>query len=820
MATLEQEPQREDGLMARRSLEELKATYNDPEWRKTFCDFCDLMSILGDCIIADDYVASDALNSSLTFTEAGKKMIDRLVRKEGVSVKDARLNCALTLGHADLFIDVTRTEIPKLADAIHSELQQGRISLPFTFGRELYDRYALLFEDEKDSLSTQDTFRLLEGLPIGVYQYGRFTTGPFGLREATTSRNITSTRTAPAYHCSSSLCHRVHHVRLQTSMTASVNASRSTLDRILQDSPEESDEWWDLAAEISGLKGAYYSDRASATVIGLVGDCLSDDELRSLAEHLFDQTGGKLRAEVASFLPVRNAAECLSTLNRAQILQVLLFAPGATISSGIDHLVRSQAIVVPSGEIRRPVVNGGIESGAFYLRPELGSLGVRFVSSDPGLPLLRERRLLDKLYLRDENQELQSDVHELEWQLRGVDIEDLDERLEYFYQTTSPHQALERLVLARRTNMITACTEVGLDEWENLDDAALIDTVLWKMGFDIVEDQDPHSTFWSRHERLWALIQSSSIGGSERFLESASPYFTELEGVLLDALAFTSWALLTDHIGNDDGFSYDDEEDRTEGLKMLQDAHDAHSKSEKAVAYSSQKVDLYDLIVGFRTLAKRLRAIEAAQDEFARPMAELPDYHRKTELKTFVFQSTVPFIDLSKPSRDRITTGLSSITTTLLDAEVNAVRNDYAHYRRTTPDLEKMELALEAARQAVTKIETLGFCRMIFTRSSVSTNRWGQTRYEFSGPRSFDHIFIRPTRFDWMGLPALSQPQYLLRAASFGDQREVLRFVPRSRSAFSRFWEGVPQRRRRGPGSSASSDLPQRTPDSPVPVAD
>lgn len=502
-------------------------------------------------------------------------------------------------------------------------------------------------------------------------------------------------------------------------------------------------------------------------------------------------------------------------LNRAQLLQLTLIADEESIAAGLDKLVRAGDIRVPRGDIRRPVINRNSRSGAFKLRAELGEYGVRFVSDDPGLAVLRERRLLGKLYLREPD----PDVQELEWQLRGIDIEDLDERIEHFFQTRTPGEALQRFVLARKINMITACHEVGIDSEGGLSDVELVEALMWKLGFPIDDGEDPHAEFWRRHERLWAVTQSSAIGNSERFLEAAGPYFNQLEGLLLDSLAFTTWALMVDHTREDAPFAYDDHTDRRDGLALLQGAVGTSAEDHRTPDFNGERVELRNLMEGFRVLANHLENCREASELYARPSDEYPPYEGKTALKRFLFRSTMPFLDLSRASQDRIVEGLKLIAQTLIEAEVYRVRNDYAHYRRTPPDISRMETALEAVRQTVTRIENLGFCRLLFIPESVSTDRWGQSRHEFTGPRSYEHAFSRPTTLDWMGLPGLVEPQYLLRAASFGDPNEVLRFTRRYESEFSALWENYPRRRRTGPGVSAGEDQPSHDADVEVSTA-
>lgn len=592
---------------------------------------------------------------------------------------------------------------------------------------------------------------------------------------------------------------------LQTGQGAAINRDRTKLEDYLQQDASDPSDWWAFADSLSGSSDARYGDQQVGVLLPLIGDALSDPELRHLVIEILDTKGGHLRAAVAPFITVKDAKEFVDQSSRAELLQLCLIASERAVQAALDRLVRTRTIVVPRGDVRRPVINHQTRSGAFHLRAELGVHGTRFVSDDPGLAILRERRLLNRLYLRDQT----SDAQELEWQLRGVDVEDLDEKLESYFRTKTPQESLERLVLARKVNVVTACHEVGIDDADGLQDGQLIEAILWKLGFPIDVDEDPHASFWLRHQQLSALAQSSTMGSSERFLEVASPYFTGLEGILLDSLAYTAWALMSDHTRSLRPFSYDDGTDREAGLALLQSiANKGGGDGAFMPDFISEKVELRNLIEGFRQLAKHLDSSRTETQKYTRPKPEFPDYDGKTSLKRFVLRSTLPFLDLSRPSQDRIVAGMHSISEVLIAADVFSVRNDYAHYRRNAPDIAKVERALEAIGRSVTRLEHLGFCRIVFVPSAVKSDRWGHARHEFVGPRSYEHVFSRPTTLDWMGLPELDEPQYLMRAASFDDPNEVLRFTCRYNSDFSMQWSDFPKRRRSGPGVKSSDDGP------------
>lgn len=787
-----------------RTAKELADSYADVDWRRRFVDLSDLLQILGDCIIPNDYSVPDDVGTTLILTTTGTSMKDRLIRKEHVPGKEAHLMCALTLGHDELYLDIENTDPDRVASFINSQLAENKIRFPYSFGRTLYDTYGRLFEEEKDVLTIDETFRLLDELPAGVYQYGKYILGPFGLIEGKAERHIRFSRVVPAYHCAQPTCNVIHPVRLSTGYDAPINDERTKLHRILDDSQEKAADWWGLALEVEKFTSAYYSDTHSATLVALLGDALSDPEIRSLIEFLLDGTRGQFREATAALIGGGRAADLTEHLSREQMQQLLLLAPESAVARGLDSLVRDGVIRIPPGEVRQPVTNSRRRSGAFKLSPELGHLGVRFVSDDPGFASLRQRELLDRLYIRDS----ETDTEELDWQLRGFESEDLDERLENFFRSTDPRTALSRMILARKTNMIAACHFVGIDDGDELSDEHLVETVLWKLGFDVRTEHDAHGVFWELHQRISALTQASRISGigeSETFRGVASSFFTELEGVLADALAFATWVLLIDHTAQPYPFSYDDSADRSSAFQRLQLAHDTSGNSVEEFDFIADRTELYPLIRGFGILAKELERVEANVEDYRRPEDELPDYEGLTKVKTFLFKSQVPYLNLTSSSRRRMKDGLQAVATGLLGpVEVHQVRNDYAHYRRTSPEIDRMARALDAVAEAVRELENLGVARLLCFPAGFESDGWGRSKHKFSGPRSVEHLFARPSKFDWMGLPGLHTSQYIVRSAIFAEPNEVLRFTPRFESEFSALWVNYPSRRKGGP----SSDMP------------
>lgn len=777
------------------SAKQLFEAHTDSEWRLRFSDLVDLMDLLRDCLIKDTYSVPDSMNAAIALSEPGAEMKSRLIRKESVGAKEAHLMCALTLGHDSLFLDVEHADIDQLVKSISLQIEQDEIRFPLLYGRALYDAFAEAFEDEKDHLSNEETMRLLDSIPRGVFQYGRFVVGPSGISVTKHRRSLRSSTRVPAYHCDDPVCRDLHSVILSTGHNAPINGERGKLEKLLKATPKKPADWFGLAAEISRLPDYYFGNSWSAPMVTLIGDCLGDAELLILHEKL------AAGAEIPPYSSRENFLE-----------QILVAFDDRFLSEVIDSLVRAGQIKVPVGEIRRPVSTSHLRSGAFRLQPQLGANGVRYVSGDSGLPMLRERDLFKRIYLEAGDAERL----ELDWQLRGIDGVSIEVRLDEYLRTVPPPAALTRLVLSGNASAIAASELAGAGDFEGANDEEIISRLLWKLGFDDREPEDLHAAFWRHQERLSAAVQSwlgTGPGDVDDFKGMASVYFAELEGRLEESLAFASWALLYDHTSSARSFSYDTTVDRVLGLELLE----KFKNSERILEGQGESfkftglLTMHPLVRGFGILADILTSVRARKSEFKRAPEEFPDYANAAVLQSFPFRSLVPFLDISEYSQDRIIESLEQIESALLTAKVGKVRNEYSHYRRTSPEVAEMAGTLEAVGQVIRSIENLGFGLNLFTPSGESTDQWGRRLVNFTGPRSLAHAISRPSSLQWAGLPSLRRNQFLVRAAAFDDANEVLRFTRGYTSDFSAMWANYPRPRRMvnrtAEGSSSSEPV-------------
>ena len=173
------------------------------------------------------------------------------------------------------------------------------------------------------------------------------------------------------------------------------------------------------------------------------------------------------------------------------------------------------------------------------------------------------------------------------WQLGSVPGSTTDASLTEYLRKTPPEVVLQRLVLNARENVERGATALSLRIGDNVDDLELVQRMLWKLGFDVVDPDELHEDFWRHSDRLRKAAEAASVryypSARRRSARSRRADFRALEKLLADTLVFCVWAFTTDHVRDQDPYLYVDNAaalDRTSrelgpGLAERGDIHDA-----------------------------------------------------------------------------------------------------------------------------------------------------------------------------------------------------------------------------------------------------
>lgn len=775
------------------SKEELAEKYASVEFQQKLFRLTSLSEILGSCLVANNYRPPKEFYDNIKLTAYGEEKLQLFIRKK-IPYQEARLCCFLEFSWIDLLVDVEATDDSQLLKAASEQIKSRAIFFPFIFGRTLYDRAfeRLDLKDYAADLNLSETLEFLDGTPQGVFQVHNMVTGPYGLLVSEQLRFDEPIREAALMHCSDVNCNKIHPVHFSTGSGALINKHRPEMTRILKRESDTPSAWGSFLADIFSRAMKPARDNPGDSIIGLLGDCLTVDELRAVTAWLLDNTRGRLR-KVVEPLGMRGKAEdIVAHLHRAQLMQICLTASDRDLINSIDTLVHLGKIKVPSSEVRQPVINS-TAFGKFRISAEIGPHGVRLYSNTMPLAPLRLRHLVESMYRLEDV----DDREELEWQLRGQDADGLEAKLEKYLQNKSPQSVLESLVLARKSNAVTACEVLGLRDGAT-DGDDFISLILWKLGYPSNLTSDSHRKFWRLHgemEKMVRAVPGSPLGPTfDEFKGAAANYFVELETVLDDSLCFAVWALTNDHFTSKRPFIYRAEDETQSSHQWLKEAADRSSDSK--LEFGSH-VSLYGLCRGFQVLASELVRMTARKENYKRSDGDAPEWASQQSLQKFPFLHIVPYLDLTDNARNAISARLQEISRVLVSNKVCDARNEWLHGRRDGAEFDKVKGSLDAIRAAVQTIEDSGFSRIPYAVSHETTDGYGRRIIIMGSTRGFSYSFHSPSHYDWLNMPNIGRGVHIMNSAVFSEPNHVLRFRSESPSPYGEMWSDYPRRKPR-----------------------
>ncbi|MEN7502113.1 hypothetical protein AADW15_05730 [Saccharothrix sp. CCNWLY140-2] len=714
------------------------------------------------------------------------------MRKQGVPFPESRLLCLLEMLAPQPLLDIERTDIDALHNAIHNQVKRGEIRLAFRYGRTLYDKFSDLFEEEKFALTGKETFELLNGTPQGVFQVADYVSGPFGILKSHSNRSIVPTRFIPLQHCVDHSCKTVHDIALETSYEAPINEHRSKMAQQLERDGASIDPWmnfFDSLRTANRTEGEWRGD----AIITLMGDALTDRELKQVVAWLLDRGDTGLRT-ATNQLGIRQGKsnDMVANLGRAEVLQLACLSDNAYLISALDELVHSGDIVVPEGEIRTAVVNRGTVFGPFHLYAELNQFGVRFQSDSSSIAPLQLRQLIEKMY--DLGNE--ADRHELLWQLRARPGETVDRKLQRHMQSEDPREVVERLALARRSNVVVASEYLPFNEAFPKHDEELVDTMMWKLGFPVDTFPDSNAEIFALHDKIMLALRQNDADPTDEFYEElrglCANYFVKLEEVLRDSVSFTTWALTTDHFAAPNPYSYRTIADGRTALLSL-NAASADDPAERRVIYSDPPT-LYAVSRGYERLSVILSDMQAHAENYERQLEQYPRWATSQRLQNFPFKHTIPFLDLAGEAQELILDRLRQASKMLVSADPSELRSGLLHPRLSRTDLDRLRSGIEQIRDSLALLEADGFVRITYTLSSFSGDSMSRQSFVLAHKRGYKYTIHTPSNHSWLRMPSVYDPQYVMPVARIAGGTEVLRFTRRVESPFVEMYEGYPTR--------------------------
>lgn len=771
---------------------QLAEAYSDPEFTKQLLSHLAVADILRSCIIKRNYIVPDKLNNAIALTPAGVTVRTQMIKREEVPAKEAKLLTFLAMVHVEPLIDFDKTNLDDILDAIGSSIVKGDILFPQIYGKDLYEAAASLFKEERQYLRHEDTLKLLENGPIGVFHVFDLLVGPYGVLRTPFLRSLAPTTLVPLQHCSDPACPRVHRVQLTTSIDAAINRHRPALNKVLDDVSADPSDWNGYVSDRMDEYSAEFDDDGTPGVPVLIAEALDDDELRNFFAYAMNNTGGTLRSVSEKHGVSGDAHAAAAVLNKSQMLQLLLTESDDTLVRLLDAAVLGGVLNIPKGEVRRPRINGS-RFTAWHLRPELSCLGFRSVGPDIQHADLRLAAIIRELYdLNDPNE-----AAELEWLLRDSPDEVLEARLERLLTNVTPPELVRRLMFARRQNLTKVCSILGVEPTRS--DAEVLEQTLWKLGFPVSADPGEGESYWVMHRKFERTVRASGARVGDVASEvrgAAADHAVALEGYLEDALIFATWALIGDHYSAKQAFVYRPSVARASARGLLADASKRQGFDGLGI---SDKLTLSVLAGSFGVLSRELDYLESRTDRYIRRATDHPRFSSRTRMQAFPFVHTVPFLDLDAESRIEIKALLLETTSRLAGSEIAKTRNAILHANREPVHSSVIADALDEVARALSRLENGGLAPKFFTFTRLEGDEWGRSAAVLTADDEDDVVrLVQPTRFSWLGMPSTTADQLVIRLATFGSGTQYLRFRRGFDSAYETYWAELPRRRERG----------------------
>ena len=717
----------------------------------------------------------------MKLTSLGNKIVDDfLAEHKRVKPNDAKMAVFLQFGVADGLLVDTSTDIDALRQQISVELRSSHIRFPYILGRELHDAAAEMFP-AITQLDNSQTIRLLNKLPIGVFQDGRTVVGPYGCTYSDAPREVSAGYSVPGYLCSDEACSAVHTIYLSTG-DSSIMKARNLLSRYLEKHYSQADdENMRLIREAFEVDSFSLYPFPTTNLVDLLSDGLSEDELRVVIDHLlrrtFKREGRRRDIAVRLGAAIANPSEFVNGIRRPELLQIALLHADSDIIFAIDEAVQSGNIKLQEFEIR----TGKISRWADGPSAQIGALGFRFASTPPSRFAAEQvLRLLHGIYYDSDIWDAGDLAYAIEAPNNLSDGELLDRAVRQY----TPSDLLTRLILPNRRAASTAAQGLGIFDHENLSREQLLENMRWKMG----EPATATFTELMRVKEHWKYLDEANRGrqGTDTLRSHASNLFAAVEDTLSRALIFCTWMLSEDHYLSPEAFIYDP----LVSAKIVQfiEAHAPSDEMELRLR-SDGKNTLTALGAGFARLAKALRNLNPEDNR--RSDDDLPVICAASS-RPFAYPFKMFFFNLEQSAKADVLTKLQATSRLMQNDDVIDLRNSTAHGNRPFPESEQIEKALSNISALVANLETSGLYPRLYEFIQLSRDGLGREELIYDGGGE-QISFFRP---GWAIAPKLPMGQTRLIIVPIAriDSCGALRFRLQPRPGGDPYWEGWPKR--------------------------
>ena len=607
--------------------------------------------------------------------------------------------------------------------------------------------------------------------------------GPYGCTYSDMPRQAGPRYSVPGYRCPDESCTSIHKIILSTADSAISRAGTKIRQYIEKNYSKVADEHLPLISRAFTLEMLPISTFPTTNLIDVLSDGLSEDEFRSVIDHLprrtFKREGRKTDISKRLGAVITNPSEFVATLRRPELLQIALLHSDLDLIPAIDEAVYQGRLQLQDSEARVGRVRRW-DTNAQYPRAEIGALGVRF-TAPPSTKMVTARmlRLLHTLYYQSEF----LDAGDLVYAIEAPNDLSPGELLNLAVRDRSMSTIFRDLILPNRRAVEIAAKDLSIFDYDHLPREQLLDRLRWKIG----EPSIGGFSDLRRIDEYLGQVQavSDENRGPDLVRAAASPLFAAVEDALNRALIFAIWAFTTDHYLSKDGFVYDPELDRS----IVEFIELNAPTSEPELKLKPEKNTLVPLGAGFPRLAKALRKLDEASH--IRPEKEIPARCIATS-RPFAFPYTRTFFNLARSAQSEVLTVLQAIGRHAQNTDVIAVRNWTSHGDRPFPGVAQIREALGHVAELRKYLQASGLYPRVY--ELVSLYRDGVGREELVYENDDERLSLfRPL---WAIAPKLPTgvSRLIFLPLAKTDSSGPLRFQLKSMPGSDPYWDGWPKR--------------------------
>lgn len=746
------------------------------------------------CVLKED---DDILkmNQFFEITDKGNAFLDKIINVEEESVLTKQDAESLLILLCDKY-DVIKTETLNLTgiiSCINTYIKEGKLLFPYLFDNILYQKYKAVIGLEKSGIDFDSTQQLLDGTPAGTYQFGPYTVGAFGVVESDVSRIYMPAKSIPLWHCPIEGCSTFHSVELaRRPRKSKISEFLSRCNKV--DFDKDVDLRKDYEYHIIGESQLYAPNKLWQLPL-FMGSCFSIDELRKIFGVLLNYNG-YIRKKIGHFDKLKgNAEEIANSLEKNEILQLLLLFENDKVANAVEECIDSGLIYIPDTEIRESQFLDHRMAGLLIQNIECSRYGIRVVSDMESYPINRLYKVTKEIYCG------LNDIQNLNWKLStalGFSLEETNDysMLETVLYEIDPEDFIRKILFNDRETIrkLVNVLEFGYYEVSASNIDFLIKKVLWKLGYNISFNSLEHENIMKNLKKFKDVALGEQVYTDDyknKIRSESINFFVLLEGYLQKCLFFTTWALLSDHY-NVTRFKYNEKD----AYNFSFDKLNGYSFSEDSILNLSKNGNdtLYPIIEGFRALTEICRMAYDEREDCLKDKVYLPSGSSES-IFYFPFIHTSLIQDMERQSYIQVVELINKFYIEVNTSNVCEIRNATSHNRRHEqfPTYNEFCVLFNNLERIFLSIEELGLYPFVYNCTEKHITRYGKVKIITTNENGKELVFYN------LGDEIIDKPDFkephiivpLIRFRGF-DAGLILKSV--NDSDYTRMWSNFPNR--------------------------